>query len=264
MLDAYFSGTKIAWLLDNVPGRARARASAASSPSAPSTPGSLWKLTGGARPRDRREQRLAHAALQHPRRSTGTTSCSRSWTSRARCCREVAPSSGIVGEHRAARACPAASRSPASPGDQQAALFGQACFAPGHGEEHLRHRLLPADEHRRAPAASHNRLLTTVAWQPRRARRPTRSRAASSSPGAAIQWLRDGLGLIARAAEIEALAASRARHRRRATSCRRSSGSARRTGTRTRAARSSGSRAARRARTSRAPRSRRSPSRARS
>ena len=35
-------------------------------------------------------------------------------------------------------------------GDQQAALVGQTCFAPGRGEEHLRHRLLPADEHRRS------------------------------------------------------------------------------------------------------------------
>ena len=78
-------------------------------------------------------------------------------------------------------------------GDQQAALFGQACMDAGHGQEHLRHRLVRAAEHRlhRAPAAAgaacHGRLAD------RRARAAMRSRRSIFVTGAAVQWLRDGL-----------------------------------------------------------------------
>ena len=72
---------------------------------------------------------------------------------------------------------------------------------------HLRHRRVPADEHRRASrCASKAGLLTTVAWKLGEHDRLTRSRAARFIAGAAVQWLRDGLGLIKKAADIEELA----------------------------------------------------------
>ena len=72
------------------------------------------------------------------------------------------------------------SPSRASAGDQQAALFGQTCFAAGRGEKHLRHRLLPADEHRRDAGASRERPGDHHRLGPRRQSAVTRWRAASS------------------------------------------------------------------------------------
>ena len=93
-------------------------------------------------------------------------------------------------------------------GDQQAALFGQACHRAGHGEEHLRHRLLPADEHRRR----RRRVAATTCSRRSRGRsaaRPTtRSKAACSSPAPSCSGCATGSASFAAAAEIEALAAS--------------------------------------------------------
>ena len=82
----------------------------------------------------------------------GRLRCSTCSASRAPCCRGRALDARARRRVRAARAA-ARFRSAASPGDQQAALFGQACFDAGHGQEHVRHRLLPADEHRARAAA---------------------------------------------------------------------------------------------------------------
>ena len=92
-------------------------------------------------------------------------------------------------------------------GDQQAALFGQTCFAVGRGQEHLRHRQLPAAQHRHHAGAleerphHHGRLPDR-----RRGPRSTRSRARSPSPGALVQWLRDNLKMIKAAPDVEELA----------------------------------------------------------
>ena len=93
--------------------------------------------------RHRRHQRLAHAAVQHPHRRLGRRAARSCSTCRARCCPRCARRARSTARPRrpcSARRC----RSPGIAGDQQAALFGQACFEPGHGQEHLRHRLLPA------------------------------------------------------------------------------------------------------------------------
>jgi glycerol kinase len=92
-------------------------------------------------------------------------------------------------------------------GDQQAALFGQACFQPGMAKNTYGTGCFLLAHTGAAPVASHHGLLTTVAW---RLGEET-SYALEGSvfvAGAAIQWLRDGLGLIGSAAETEALASS--------------------------------------------------------
>ena len=119
------------------------------------------------------------------------------------------------------RRCSAAHEVPLAgiAGDQQAALFGQACFDAGHGEEHLRHRLLPADEHRpRAagvgqPPAHDHRLADATSGH-------YALEGAVFVGGAVVQWLRDGLGIIERSADVEALAAQRARRGRRVSGAR--------------------------------------------
>ena len=210
--------------------------------------------------RDRRHQRLADAALRPPRPATGTTSCSSSSACRARCCprscdtqrrrRRVRP------RRCSARRCPIAGMA----GDQQAALFGQACTARGMtkvtygtGCFLLMHT---GDE----PWPSPDGLLSTVAAAARRAPH-LRAR------GQRVHRRRRGAVAARRPRHhrrARARPTARRRACRRATACTsspRSPASARRTGTRTPAARSSGSRAARRRRTSPAPRSRASPSR---
>ena len=116
-----------------------------------------------------------------------------------RCCRRsAAPPRSTARPPGALAGVPVAS----ALGDQQAALFGQTCFAAGRGQVHLRHRQLPAAQHRRrARSPSTHGLLTTVGLPDRRpARRCTRWRASIAVTGSLVQWLRDNLGLISTAA----------------------------------------------------------------
>ncbi len=128
MLDAYFSGTKLKWLLDHVPG-ARARAERGELAFGTIDSWLIWNLTGGARARHRRDQRLPHAALQHPR--------SGDWDDELlRAARHPARDAAASRARRPASAARPTLDGVAVPiagiaGDQQAALFGQACLAPG-------------------------------------------------------------------------------------------------------------------------------------
>ncbi len=203
-LDPYFSATKIAWMLDTVPG---ARAAARAGHLAFGTVDSflLWRLTNGA----------VHA--------TDATNASRTllfdihhgrWDEDMLALFNIPPammpdvrdSSGdfgaVAAEHLGA---PVPIRGVA--GDQQAALIGQACFQPGMVKSTYGtgcFALLTTGE---TAIASSHRLLTTVAYQ----LGGTRTYALEGSifvAGAAVQWLRDGLGLIGAAAETGALAAA--------------------------------------------------------
>jgi glycerol kinase len=91
-------------------------------------------------------------------------------------------------------------------GDQQAALFGQACFTPGMAKNTYGTGCFMLMNTGRAPQASANRLLTTVAWH-----LDVRHYALEGAVfvgGAVVQWLRDGLGFIEKSSEVEALAAT--------------------------------------------------------
>ena len=113
-----------------------------------------------------------------------------------RAARRCMPSSGRFGVTvRSLRRARRASRSSGIAGDQQAALFGQACFDAGHGQEHLRHRQLRAAQRRRdVPAAVTEGMLTTVAWTLADGTVAYALEGAIFVTGAAVQWLRDGLG----------------------------------------------------------------------
>ena len=151
------------------------------------------RLTGGDPAPHRREQRVAHAAVRHPAGPVGPDASSTSSACPGRSCPRSGPSSGAIGETDRAlfgRPLPIAGLA----GDQQAALFGQLCIAPRHGEEHVRHGLLhadadgPAGRGQPAQPPDHGGLAAR-----RAARRTTRSRAASSwgarpSSGCATAW----------------------------------------------------------------------------
>jgi glycerol kinase len=202
VLDAYFSGTKLKWLLDHVPG-ARARAARGELAFGTIDTWLVWKLTNGAV--HVTDASNASRTLLYDIH-TGT------WDDELLALfdipREVLPRVVSSSEVIATTALGGASVPIAGiAGDQQAALFGQACDRPGLAKNTYGtgcFLLLNTGAH---AVPSKNRLLTTVAWD----LGGTLSYALEGSVfigGAAVQWLRDGLKLIRTAADVEALAAS--------------------------------------------------------
>jgi glycerol kinase len=205
-LDPYFSGTKIHWLLDHVAGAA---ASARAGKLAFGTIDTYltWRLTGGA----------VHA--------TDVTNASRTllfdlhamaWSDELLAIqgvpREVLPavvaSSGEIGRTRGVPGVPDGVPIAGIAGDQQSALFGQACFAPGDAKcTYGTGAFILMNTGDRA-VASTSGLLTTVAWQLHTGELRYALEGSAFVAGAAVQWLRDGLGIIKSAAEVEALARS--------------------------------------------------------
>ena len=154
---------------------------------------------------------------------------------------EVRPSSGRFGVTAEGCGLPAGIPVSGIGGDQQAALFGQACFAPGMTKNTYGTGQLRADERRcrraREPVEG---LLTSVAWELADGTVAYALEGAIFVTGAAIQWLRDGLGHHQRGGRDRAAGRDRSTTPRACTSCPRSPGSAARGGTRTPRARSSG------------------------
>jgi glycerol kinase len=218
VLDAYFSGTKLAWLLDHIPG-ARQRAQHGELCFGTIDSWLIYKLTGGHSPQ------TAHKALH----VTDASNASRTlllnihtgeWDDELlklfniprAVLPKIVPSSGIVGMTDAAllgEEIPIAGIA----GDQQAATFGQACFAPGMAKNTYGTGCFMLMNTGTAAVASKNKLLTTIAWHGPQAAARRAAYALEGSVfmgGATIQWLRDGLGLIEKASDVEALAASAA------------------------------------------------------
>jgi glycerol kinase len=205
VLDAYFSGTKIAWLLDNVPG-ARARAGRGELAFGTVDSWLLWNLTGG---------RVHATDVSNASRTLCLNLATVDWDDRM-CAmlgvpREMLPdvvdSSGVCGETVDLGWLPAGVPIAGIAGDQQAALFGQACFAPGAAKNTYGTGCFALLNTGDRPVASRHGLLTTLAWRID-GRTTYALEGAVFIAGAAVQWLRDGLGIIAAAAETEALARS--------------------------------------------------------
>jgi glycerol kinase len=203
LLDPYFSGTKIAWLLDHVDG-ARDRAKRGELAFGTIDTWLVHKLTGGAR----------HA--------TDVTNASRTLLLNLQTLAwddvllealnvpgsllpDVVGSAEVVGHTKGVTGLPDGIPIAGIAGDQQAALFGQACFAKGDVKCTYGTGAFVLMNIGSEPIPSKHRLLTTVAWKI-----PGETAYAlegsSFIAGAAVQWLRDGLGIIKSASEIEALA----------------------------------------------------------
>ncbi|WP_374665254.1 glycerol kinase GlpK [Ramlibacter sp.] len=206
LIDAYFSGTKLAWLLDHVPG-ARARAERGELAFGTIDSWLVWNLTGG---------RVHVTDASNASRTMLFNLRSQAWDDELltllRIPRavlpQVVPSSGVVGETDAALlggALPIAGMA----GDQQAATFGQACFAPGMAKNTYGTGCFMLMNTGSRPVTSRNRLLTTVGWQgPEGPHRTAYCLEGSVfMAGATVQWLRDGLQVIRSAEEVESLAA---------------------------------------------------------
>ncbi|HYM01278.1 MAG TPA: glycerol kinase, partial [Blastocatellia bacterium] len=205
VVDAYFSGTKVKWLLDSVPG-ARKLAEAGKLAFGTVDSWLIWKLTGGrvhATDPSNASRTLMYdimkcdwdgellAALNVPREILP----------------HVAPSSAVIGEtdpEVLGRAVIIAGNA----GDQQAALFGQTCTSPGMSKNTYGTGCFMLLNTGTKLIRSQSNLLTTIAWKFEKQPVVYALEGSVFIAGAAVQWLRDGLGIISQAGETEPLARS--------------------------------------------------------
>ncbi|MBC6936574.1 MAG: glycerol kinase [Chloroflexi bacterium] len=205
--DAYFSGTKVAWLLDNVPG-ARERAERGELAFGTIDSFLMWRLTGG---------RLHITDVSNASR-TMLYDIHKNWWSTTMLKRlnipqailpQVVPSSMIYGETDPALfggAIPLAGMA----GDQQAATFGQACYMPGLAKNTYGTGCFMLMNTGGEAVESKNNLLTTIGWKLGESATQYALEGSVFIAGAVVQWLRDELKLITSAAESEPLARSAA------------------------------------------------------
>jgi glycerol kinase len=204
LIDAYFSGSKIGWLLDNVPG-ARARADAGKLAFGTIDSWLVWQLTGGARhitdvSNASRTMLFNIHTLQWDDQLLALLGIPRTMLP------EVRSSSEHYGDVAAGLGT---GRVPIAgiAGDQQAALFGQMCLAAGMSKNTYGTGCFLLQNIGAVPTRSRRRLLTTVAWRIG-ASAEYALEGSVFIGGAVVQWIRDGLGLVRTAADIEPLAAS--------------------------------------------------------
>jgi glycerol kinase len=203
VLDPYFSATKLRWLLEHVKGL---REKAESGDVAFGTIDTFlaWRLTGGA----------AHVTdVSNASRTLLMDLRTREWDRELldlfgvpkSVLPEIRPSSAVYGTTRGVKVLPDGIPVAGMAGDQQAALFGQACFSPGEAKCTYGTGAFLLQNTGPEPVFSSRGLLTTVAWSVG-GEVTYALEGASFIAGAAVQWLRDGLGLIKQAADVEALA----------------------------------------------------------
>jgi glycerol kinase len=199
--DPYFSGTKLQWILRNVKG---ARAGAKAGRLAFGTVDSwlLWNLTGG-RVHATDPSNASRTLLFNIHTGDWDDELLRLFDVPRSILPRVRSSSEVYGETRLLGApVPVAGIA----GDQQAALFGQACTEPGMAKNTYGTGCFMLMNTGATPMVSRHNLLTTVAWR-LGGRTEYALEGSVFIAGAVVQWLRDGLGIIRSAAEIEALAA---------------------------------------------------------
>ncbi len=207
--DAYFSGSKLAWILDHVPG-ARARAQRGELCFGTVDSWLLWHLS-----RERHhatdDTNASRTMLYNLRNGGWDEELLDIFNVPRTCLPEILPSSGYFGElHPDVLGVPVPICAVA--GDQHAALFGQACFAPGMVKNTYGTGCFLLMNTGCEPVCSRHQLLSTVAWSTSgpspEGRREFALEGSVFTAGAAVQWLRDELRLIDSAARSEELALS--------------------------------------------------------
>ncbi|MGL6045639.1 MAG: glycerol kinase GlpK [Vogesella sp.] len=204
LVDAYFSATKIRWILDNVPG-ARERAMAGKLAFGTIDSWLIWQLTHGA----------VHVTdVSNASRTMLYNIHTLQWDDEllamlgipASMLPQVKSSSEVYGHTHAAHlgaAIPIAGVA----GDQQAALFGQQCTAPGMVKNTYGTGCFMMMNTGNKPVPSHNKLLTTIAWQVGEQVQYALEGSIFMG-GSVVKWLRDGLGIIKQSSDVGPLAAT--------------------------------------------------------
>ena len=206
VLDPYFSATKFKWLLDNAPGaqqllaQGRLRAGTIDAYL-------MWRLSNG---------KIHKTDVSNASRTSLMALNTLDWDDELlslfgvprEILPEICPSSGRLAVTEAVPGLPDGLPVSGVAGDQQSALFGQACFEPGDAKCTFgtgSFILMNAGD---SPVRSGSGLLSTLAWQLEGQSPVYALEGGAFVCGAAVQWLRDQLGIIEHAADIEALAAS--------------------------------------------------------
>ena len=204
VIDAYFSGSKIRWLLDHVPD-ARQRAARGELAFGTIDTWLIWKLTGGSL-HITDASNASRTMLFNLQTGAWDDDLLKLFDIPRELLPEVRSSSEIYG-----RTSPGVFNAPIAiagiAGDQQAALFGQNCFARGLAKNTYGTGCFMLMNIGAAPAPSRHQLLTTVAWKIA-SQIEYALEGSVFIGGAVVQWLRDGLGLIKSSTEIEPLAES--------------------------------------------------------
>ena len=204
VIDAYFSATKLAWLLDQIPG-ARQRAVQGELAFGTVDTWLVWKLSAG-RLHITDPSNAARTMLFDIQRGAWDDELLKIFNIPKSLLPEVWPSSAVYGDTGAevfSTPIPIAGIA----GDQQAALFGQMCIKPGMAKNTYGTGCFMLMNTGSDRVTSKQKMLTTVAWA--LDNRLTYALEGSVFvAGAVVQWLRDGLGILRSAAEIETLAAS--------------------------------------------------------
>lgn len=200
VVDAYFSATKIQWILQNVPG-AKAKARAGKLLFGTVDTWLIWKLTGGAR-HVTDVSNASRTLLMNLKTQDWDPELLALFGVPRSMLPEIRSSSEVYGE--------ASSFTPPIPiagvaGDQQAALFGQVCIRPGMVKNTYGTGCFMLMHTGTKPVPSKHNLLTTVAWKIG-GQTEFALEGSVFIAGAVVQWLRDGLGLIRNSSEVEELA----------------------------------------------------------
>jgi glycerol kinase len=203
VIDAYFSGTKLQWILQNVPG-AKAKAKAGRLAFGTVDSWLVWNLTDGKR-HVTDASNASRTMLFNLKTGAWDDELLDLFNVPRSVLPEVCSSSEVYGG--AVGILPGRIPIAGIAGDQQAALFGQVCTQPGMVKNTYGTGCFMLMHTGEKPVASRNNLLTTVAW-----RLGDRTEFALEGSifiaGAVVQWLRDGLGIIKSSADVEPLAAS--------------------------------------------------------
>lgn len=204
LLDPYFSGTKINWMLKNMKGVARLARSGEACVGTMDT-FLIHRLSGG----------VSHVTdVSNASRTLLMNLQTLSWDQSLlklfgvpeACLPRIVESSGVIGQTRGLSFLPDGIPISGLAGDQQSALFGQACFEPGQAKCTFGTGSFILMNTGSKKIISQNRLLTTVAWKLPGEKAVYALEGGAFVCGAAVQWLRDGLELFKTASEVETLA----------------------------------------------------------
>ena len=203
VLDPYFSGTKAEWMLQNVPGL-REKAENGSARYGTIDSFLVYRLCGQ---HVTDPSNASRTLLYDIHRQTWDPELCALLSVPMACLPRVVDNAGIIGHTRGVGFLPDGIPVAGIAGDQQSALFGQACFKPGMAKCTYGTGAFVLLNTGNTAVASRHGLLTTIAWR-LNGKVEYALEGSAFVAGAAVQWLRDGLGFFSSSAEVEELAAT--------------------------------------------------------
>lgn len=203
--DPYFSATKIQWLLDNVKG-ARKKANQGELILGTIDTYLLWRLTGGQEHKTD-VSNASRTMLMNLKAANWDEELLNLFKVPDQMLPEICPSSGVFGKTKKLSFLPDDLPISGIAGDQQAALFGQTCYKPGEAKCTFGTGSFLLMNTGEKLVRSKSKLLTTIAWQLGQDKKVTYALEGGAFVcGAAVQWLRDQMGLIKKSSDVERLA----------------------------------------------------------